>query len=355
MGIGAAVIFPATLAIISNVFTDGRERAKAIGIWSAVAGAASLPGPIAGGWPARALLVGLDLLDQRAVVASRSSRLKVLARNPRIATRPARLGGLALSIASITHARVHHHRRHPSTDGSSPNVHRFAVAAVAGLAFVAGSSESSTRCSTVAHLRQPRFSAASASVTSAFFALFGFVFPITQYFQFVPRLQHRWKPACGRCPFAFTGFAAPVPSQMVHRVGTKFVVAAGLATMASGSWVVTASAATPYLDIVGQMILLGAGLGLIIAPATESIMGSLPSTKQASAPPSTTPPASSAARSASPSSAPCSPPSTSPSSVQEPSSTPCPPTHDRSPRTPSRPPDSSPRSSAARQEDSSPR
>src|SRR5262245_21494771 len=50
MGVGAAFIFPATLALIVNVFTDPRERAAAIGIWTAIAGVGVALGPITGGW-----------------------------------------------------------------------------------------------------------------------------------------------------------------------------------------------------------------------------------------------------------------------------------------------------------------
>src|SRR3954453_24255368 len=50
MGLGAAMIFPATLSLISNVFTERGERARAIGLWGASAGAAIALGPIVGGW-----------------------------------------------------------------------------------------------------------------------------------------------------------------------------------------------------------------------------------------------------------------------------------------------------------------
>lgn len=64
----------------------------------------------------------------------------------------------------------------------------------------------------------------------------------------------------------------------MERIGTKIVVSAGLASMTVGFlWVSTASATTPYLEIVGQMIFLGLGLGMTTAPATESIMGSVSS------------------------------------------------------------------------------
>ncbi len=132
----------------------------------------------------------------------------------------------------------------------------------------------------IAVFSNARFSAASASITAAFFALFGFIFTVTQYLQFV-KGYNTLETGVRTLPFAVaTGFAAPFAVKMVRKVGTKYVVAAGLATMAGG-FIVTAtfSATTSYLTIAASMILLGGGLGLIMAPATESIMGSLPTEK----------------------------------------------------------------------------
>src|SRR5512132_3103200 len=50
MGLGAALIFPATLSLLTNVFTERRERARAIGLWGATAGVGIAAGPIIGGW-----------------------------------------------------------------------------------------------------------------------------------------------------------------------------------------------------------------------------------------------------------------------------------------------------------------
>src|SRR5689334_23792887 len=50
MGVGAAMVFPATLSLLTNVFTERRERALAIGLWGAITGVAIALGPIVGGW-----------------------------------------------------------------------------------------------------------------------------------------------------------------------------------------------------------------------------------------------------------------------------------------------------------------
>ncbi len=124
--------------------------------------------------------------------------------------------------------------------------------------------------------RNRRFSAASISITSAFFALFGFIFLITQYFQLI-RGYSPLEAGVRTLPVAISiAIASVLAPRLVERLGTTRVVTSGLLLMAAGFvWVSTASVVTPYLEIVGQMVLLGFGLGFTTAPATESIMGSV--------------------------------------------------------------------------------
>ena len=121
-----------------------------------------------------------------------------------------------------------------------------------------------------------RFRAASLAVTAAFFALLGFVFLITQYFQLV-RGYNPLQAGVRTVPVALAiAGAAVISPRLVERVGTTRVVSSGLFAMALGfAWVSTDAGSTAYVQIVGQMLLLGVGLGLTTAPATESIMGSL--------------------------------------------------------------------------------
>jgi hypothetical protein len=126
--------------------------------------------------------------------------------------------------------------------------------------------------------RNPRFTAASASIALAFFGLFGFIFLITQYFQAV-RGYAPLRAGVATLPFAIvTGTLSPLAIVAMKRFGTKLVVASGLALMASGFMV---AATTPELAaywgrIVIAMALTAAGLALTTSPATDAIMGALP-------------------------------------------------------------------------------
>ena len=188
--------------------------------------------------------------------------------------------GLLLSISAIS-ALVFTIIEAPEWGwASATTIAGFAIAAALLGTFVWWELRSPNPMLPVRIFENRRFSAASVSITSAFFALFGFIFLITQYFQLV-RGYTPLQAGVRTLPVATAiAVAAVLAPRVVERLGTTRVVASGLALMAIGfAWVSTASAATPYLEIVGQMIVLGSGLGLTTAPATESIMGSLSADK----------------------------------------------------------------------------
>jgi len=277
MGVGAALIFPATLAILTNVFTDPGERAKAIGVWSAVSGVAVAAGPILGGWLLEHYWWGSVFFVNVPVVIVVFVVTALLVPESKEADAPSLdWRGLVLSIAAIG-TLVFTIIEAPKWGWlSSTTLVGFGAAAGLLVGFVLWELRTPHPMLPVRIFRNRRFTAASAAITSAFFALFGFIFLITQYFQLI-RGYSPLEAGVRTLPVAISiALAAVVAPRIVQRVGTTKVVSAGLALMAAGFvWVSTASAGTPYLEIVGQMILLGVGLGFTTAPATESIMGSV--------------------------------------------------------------------------------
>jgi hypothetical protein len=126
----------------------------------------------------------------------------------------------------------------------------------------------------------PRFIAASLSVAISFFALAGFVFLVTQYFQ----LFKGYGPlstGVRLLPVAISvAIASILGARLAVKLGTKLVVASGLFAMAGFYlWVTSVESSTGYGTIAAQMVLLGTGMGLTSAPATEAIMGVVPRAK----------------------------------------------------------------------------
>jgi EmrB/QacA subfamily drug resistance transporter len=282
MGIGAAMIFPATLAIITNVFRDPAERAKAIGVWSAVSGMAVAAGPITGGWLLENFWWGsvfyinvpvtifVAIATWRLVPESREHNAPRLDRT-----------GVLLSIAAIS-ALVFTIIEAPEWGWLSVStLGGFGIAAALLIGFVVWELRVEHPMLPVGIFKNLRFSAASVSITSAFFALFGFVFLITQYFQLV-RGYGPLEAGLRTLPVAISIAAASVLSpRLVERMGTTRVVRTGLGLLAAAFvWIAfRVEVDTAYIEIVGQMVFLGAGLGMTTAPATESIMGSLSADK----------------------------------------------------------------------------
>ncbi|HEX4467717.1 MAG TPA: MFS transporter, partial [Solirubrobacteraceae bacterium] len=277
MGTFAALIFPTTLAVISNTFPERGERAKAIGVWGAVTGLGVAVGPISGGLLLSAFSwqsVFLALVPVALFAAAVVTRVVPESREPDAA--PLDRSGLlsaTVAIGSLVYTIIEAPGR---GWGSAASIAGFATALLVGATFVRIERRREHPMLDVRLFSERAFSAASGAVTVAFFALFGFIFLITQYFQFI-RGYGTLSTGTRILPVAISIAAASViGAQLAGRVGTRAVVTTGL-TLLGGSflWISQAGTATPYPVIVVQMLMMGGGLGLTTAPATESILSVL--------------------------------------------------------------------------------
>lgn len=275
MGLAAAAIFPTTLSIITQVFPDRGDRAKAIGAWGAVGGMGVAAGPIVGG----ALLDRYSwvsvffALVPVAVLALVGTLLVVP--SGRAEHRPKLdLAGIGLSVLTLgvlvgTIIEAPDHGW-----GSAFTLTGFALSAVLAIAFVTTERRCDEPMLDVTLFRNLRFTAASGAVTVAFFALFGFIFLITMYMQ-VLRGYSPLSTGVRILPVAISiAVTSATGTLLAVKVGNKAVVSTGLFLLVLAfGWVGFAPAHLDYRLIACQMVLMGSGMGLTSAPATESIMG----------------------------------------------------------------------------------
>jgi EmrB/QacA subfamily drug resistance transporter len=281
MGLGAAMIFPATLSLISNVFVERGERARAIGLWGATAGAAIALGPIVGGWLLESFSWAAIFFVMAPVAAAAAVYVAVVVPTSRDQSAPRTDGpGFALSTAAMALLIFTIIEAPDHGWASVRTLAGFGIAAALLAAFIGWERRADHPMLDVSLFRNPRFTAASGSVTVAFFALFGFIFLITQYFQFFKGYSPL-SAGVHLLPVATAvGVASVVGTKLAVRIGTKQVVAGGLLMVtAFYAWVATSSASTAYATIAAQMVLFGTGMGFTSAPATEAIMGVVPTAK----------------------------------------------------------------------------
>jgi EmrB/QacA subfamily drug resistance transporter len=281
MGVGAALIFPNTLSILSNVFSDRKELAKAIGVWGATTGMAVAFGPIIGGWllehfwwgsvflamaPPAALallLVALFVPTSRNELAPKLDRVGLISST----------AALGLLVYAIIEAPGHGW-------SSSTTLASFGAVVVLLAVFLIWERRVGEPMLDLDLFRNLRFSAASGAISVAYFSLFGFIFLITMYFQFL----HGYSPfstGVRLLPVAFgMGISSGVGPPLSVKLGNNVVIGAGLALMAAGfGWIATDAVTTSYLVLAAQMVVSSAGVGFATAPATEAIMGVIPKHK----------------------------------------------------------------------------
>jgi EmrB/QacA subfamily drug resistance transporter len=281
MGIGAALIMPATLSLLTNIFADPVERARAIGVWAAVAGGGSAIGPVLGGfllqhfWWGSVFLVNVPV----ALVALIVGRFLLPSSRDPSAPRLDPIGALA-SIAGLV-ALLWSIIEAPTNGWGDPRVLvGFGMGAVLLVAFVWWELQCDHPMLDVRFFENPRFSAASSALAMVFFAMMGASFLITQYLQTVLGFS-ALEAGLRMLPMAVLLLCvAPVSPRLVERFGTKAVAGTGLLLGTVGLvFLSRVPVADGYPHLLVALIIISSGMGLVMAPATESIMGSLPPTK----------------------------------------------------------------------------
>ena len=272
---------PATLSILTNVFLDDQERGRAIGIWAGVSGLGVAIGPLVGGyllshfWWGSVFLVNLPVV---AVTVVAVVWLVPSSKDPN--AKPIDVPGTLLSIGMLT-GILFGIIEGPSQGWTATGV---LVGFVGGgallIAFIVWELHTPAPMLDVSFFKNPRFSAASVAVMLVFFALFGSLFFLSQYIQFVLGFSPL-KAGAGLIPVAVALMVtAPLSSFLVTRFGTKAIVTLGLVIVAGAlSLLSGATSSSGYLLVGEVLVLLGVGMGLAMAPATDSIMGSLPRAK----------------------------------------------------------------------------
>jgi EmrB/QacA subfamily drug resistance transporter len=278
MGLGAAMTFPATLSLLTGVFTSRKERALSIGLWGATSGMAIALGPIVGGFL-------LDRYSWSSVFyalgpVSAAVIALVVWFVPKAYPHPRHhvdLGGLIMS-AGFMGLLVYTIIEAPDRGWTAPaSALGFIGSAVLLVAFVLRERRAAEPMLDVRLFKNLRFSAASASITIAFFTLFGFIFLMTQFFQFI-RSYSPLSTGVHLLPVAVSvAVGSTLGTRLAVRLGTKAIVTAGLVLQAAFYfWVASDISPTlSYSVIAVQMVIYGLGMGLTSAPATESIMGAV--------------------------------------------------------------------------------
>ncbi|KDN85732.1 MFS transporter [Kitasatospora cheerisanensis] len=276
--VGGSMLNPVAMSIITNTFTDRKERAQAIGVWGGVVGISMALGPLIGGflvdaagWPSIFLInipVGLAacLLTVRHVPESRAPRARRLD--------PVGQVLMVLLLGCGTAAII----EGPGHGWTSPLILALAAVALAALlAFPFWERRVAEPLVDPRFFRSAPFTGATVTAVCAFAALGGFLFLNTLYLQ---NVRHYSPVAAGLWTLPMAGLtllAAPLSGRIVGSRGPRLpLLAAGAAIAASGVLLTRLTADSPALLLLPAYALFGLGFGLVNAPITNSAVSGMP-------------------------------------------------------------------------------
>ena len=276
MGVGAAVIMPATLSLLVAMF-PGHERARAIAVWAATSGLAIALGPLLAGWLLEShgwgstFLINVPIAAAAAIAAVAlvpASRAADLERTDWVggALSIVTVGGLVYAIIEGAHAGLH------------PTVLvAFFAASIAAAVFVAWELRHPQPLLDLRRVADRAVGGASISVLLLFFATFGAIYFVAQQFQFVFGYGPL-ETGLRLLPLAVAvSLGAALSSRVAPRCGERVAVGGGLLLAAAGVLVLAVfDPASGYGPFLASLLLLGVGIGVATPPATDLIMGGFP-------------------------------------------------------------------------------
>jgi len=276
-GIGAALLTPASLALLSELFPDPRERGTAVGIWGGVGALALAFGPLTGGWLSQHASWGwIFLINAPMGLATAVLAAVTIPAGARGATRGIDVPGLltsSVSLFALTYALIEG-ESHGWTSGTI--LAAFGVAAAAATGFVVVELRSANPMMDLSFLRLRAFSGGLLAMGLWAFGVFGIYFYTAIYLQNVIGFS----PTVAGAAFVPMALVMAVMAVLAPRLEVRFgagrTVAAGLLAMAVAvAGIASYGEGTTYLDLLPWFLVYGLGGGLLV-PLNNVLVGALP-------------------------------------------------------------------------------
>jgi EmrB/QacA subfamily drug resistance transporter len=280
-GVGAALMMPATLSIITNAFPP-QERGRAIGIWAGVSAIALAIGPLVGGWLTedvswRAIFflnvpvaIGAVAVTLFAAEESRDDTVDHRVDYPGIATLTAGLTALVLALVEGNR-----------WGWGSPEIIALLVGSVVSLvAFVLIERRSATPVVDFEFFRSRQFVATNAVAFLVTFSMFAIFFFLTLYLQNILGYSPLETGVLFLPSTLVVMVTGPISGRLTDRVGPRWLIAGGLLLIAASMlWQSRITVDTHYGYLLPAFIALGAGIGLVMSPMSTAAMNAVDRTK----------------------------------------------------------------------------
>jgi len=279
MGIGAATIMPATLSILTATFREPKERAQAIALWAATFSLGMGIGPVIGGWLLNNFhwssvfyinipIIAIGIIGGSYFISNSKTD------NPRKID----LWGTILSIGGVF-SLVFAIIQAGQESWTAPQVlYAFGAATIFLGIFIFWELKSKNAMLPIQFFKNMSFTGANVALTLVSFGMMGSLFFLGQFLQSVQGYTPL-ESGIRLLPMAAVSFiSAAVSARIAQYIGTKFTVALGILIAAVGFFYFAGIAAVDvsYVKFAFAMCIVALGIGFVMSPATNSVMGAIP-------------------------------------------------------------------------------